>query len=70
MRSHQIHRVLAHGYSRYEVCQLVGKDVRAVHRSDSRFEDSINNVLQFLGTHDTPTHSAHPADGHGGPTVP
>ncbi len=50
MRSDQIHRALAHGINRFEVCQLVSKGVRVMHRTGSRFEDSINNVLEHLGT--------------------
>ena len=61
MRSDQIHRALAQGINRFEVCQLVSKVVRVMHKSGLRFEDSINDVLQFLGTHDTPKASLHPA---------
>ncbi len=61
MRSNQIHRALAHGINRFEVCQLVSKGVKAMHRTGSRFEDSINDVLQYLGTHDTPRAGLHPA---------
>ncbi len=61
MRSDQIHRALAHGINRFEVCQLVSKGVRATHKSGSRFEDSINDVLQYLGTHDTSRVGLHPA---------
>ncbi|MGH9607638.1 MAG: hypothetical protein ACRD3N_18260 [Terracidiphilus sp.] len=61
MRSDQIHRALAQGMNRFEVCQLVSKGVRATHKTGSRFEDSINDVLQYLGTHDTPTGGLHPA---------
>ena len=61
MRSDQIHRALARGISRFEVCQLVSKGVKATHKTGSRFEDSINNVLQYLGTHDTPRAGLHPA---------
>ncbi|MGB7265732.1 MAG: DNA-directed RNA polymerase subunit omega [Terracidiphilus sp.] len=61
MRSDQIHRALAHGINRFEVCQLVSKGVRATHKSGSRFEDSINDVLQYLGTHDTSKAGLHPA---------
>ncbi|HUV96727.1 MAG TPA: hypothetical protein VMV98_04575 [Acidobacteriaceae bacterium] len=61
MRSDQIHRALAHGMNRFEVCQLVAKGVKATHKTGSRFEDSINDVLQYLGTHDTPQESLHPA---------
>jgi uncharacterized protein YoaH (UPF0181 family) len=61
MRSNQIHRALAQGINRFEVCQLVAKGVKATHRTGSRFEDSINDVLQYLGTHDTPREGLHPA---------
>jgi hypothetical protein len=61
MRSNQIHRALSQGINRFEVCQLVSKGVRATHRTGSRFEDSINDVLQYLGTHDTPREGLHPA---------
>jgi len=61
MRSNQIHRALAQGINRFEVCQLVSKGVRATHKSGSRFEDSINDVLQYLGTHETPEGGIHPA---------
>jgi uncharacterized protein YoaH (UPF0181 family) len=53
MRSDKIHRALAHGMNRFEVCQLVAKGVKATHKTGSRFEDSINDVLQYLGTHET-----------------
>jgi hypothetical protein len=59
MRSDQVHRALAHGINRFEVCQLVSKGVRATHRTGSRFEDSINDVLQYLGNHDTPQGGLH-----------
>jgi hypothetical protein len=61
MRSNQIHRALAQGMNRFEVCQLVSKGVKATHKTGSRFEDSINDVLQFLGTHDKPQGGIHPA---------
>jgi len=52
MRSAKIHRALAQGMNRFEVCQVVSKGVKAIHKSGARFEDSINDVLQFMGTHD------------------
>ena len=61
MRSDKIHRALAQGMNRFEVCQLVSKGVKATHKTGSRFEDSINDVLQYLGTHDTPKENLHPA---------
>jgi uncharacterized protein YoaH (UPF0181 family) len=61
MRSEKIHRALAQGMNRFEVCQLVAKGVKATHKTGGRFEDSINDVLQYLGTHKTPMESLHPA---------
>jgi uncharacterized protein YoaH (UPF0181 family) len=61
MRSNQIHKALAQGMNRFEVCQLVAKGVKATHKTGSRFEDSINDVLQYLGTHDKPKEGIHPA---------
>jgi uncharacterized protein YoaH (UPF0181 family) len=66
MRSDKIHRALEHGMNRFEVCQLVAKGVKATHKTGGRFEDSINDVLQYLGTHDKPKdgiHSAAPVAG-------
>ncbi len=60
MRSNQIHRALAQGMNRFEVCQLVSKGVRVTHKLGSRFEDTINDTLDYLGTHDVPTRGFHP----------
>ncbi len=51
MRSEQIHRALKQGISRYEICQLVSKGVKATHRPGSNFEASIGQVLGFIGDH-------------------
>jgi uncharacterized protein YoaH (UPF0181 family) len=64
MRSQKIHCVLAQGMNRFEVCQLVSKGVRATHKSGSRFQDSINDVLQYLGTHTQTQGSIHPPAKH------
>ncbi len=60
MRSNQIHRALSQGINRFEVCQLVSKGVKLTHKTGSRFEDSINDVLDYLGTH-KPATELHPA---------
>ena len=59
MRSNQIHRALAQGMNRFEVCLLVSKGVKATHKTGGRFEDSINDVLQYLGTHVTVMENLH-----------
>lgn len=61
MRSDQIHRALAHGINRFEVCSLVSKGVRRTHKTGSRFEDSINDVLQYLGAREDDADSIHSA---------
>jgi hypothetical protein len=47
--------------NRFEVCQLVSKGVKATHKTGSRFEDSINDVLQFIGNQETRLNELHPA---------
>jgi uncharacterized protein YoaH (UPF0181 family) len=59
MRSAKIHRALAQGMNRFEVCQIVSKGVKAIHKTGSRFEDSINDVLQYMGTHDMHRENLH-----------
>jgi hypothetical protein len=61
MRSDKIHKVLAQGINRFEVCQLVSKGVRATHKLGGRFEDTINDALDFLGAHKSDQKSLHPA---------
>ena len=61
MRSDQIHRALAQGINRFEVCQLVAKGVRASHKTGGRFEDSINSVLQYIGSHEMEADAMHTA---------
>jgi len=61
MRSDKIHCALAQGMNRFEMCQLVSKGVKVTHKTGSRFEDSINDVLQYLGTHATRRDLMHPA---------
>ncbi len=59
MRSDQIHQALSQGMNRFEVCQLVAKGVKATHKTGGRFEDSINDVLTYLGTHERTQASIH-----------
>ena len=61
MRSDKIHKVLAQGINRFEVCQLVSKGVRATHKLGSRFEDTINDALEYLTLHKSDQKSLHPA---------
>lgn len=61
MRSELIHDALAKGINRFAVCQLVSKGVRVTHKTGSRFEDSINDVLHFMGTNQPNKENLHPA---------
>ena len=67
MRSNEVYRALAQVKNRFEICQIVAKGVRAIHKTGSRFEDSINDVLQYLGTHETPDGGLHPGTAQAGP---
>jgi uncharacterized protein YoaH (UPF0181 family) len=60
MRSDQIHRALARGMNRFEVCQLVAKGVKATHKTGGRFEDTINDALEYLGNHDAKHEAMYP----------
>lgn len=57
MRSKQIHIAMAQGNNRFEICQKVGKGVRAVHRSGTRLQDSIAQMLEQLGSEPVRTQS-------------
>jgi uncharacterized protein YoaH (UPF0181 family) len=59
MRSDQIHRALAQGMNRFEVCQLVAKGVKATHKTGGRFEDTINDTLDYLSKHEQTHESMH-----------
>ncbi len=59
MRSDKIHTVLAQGINRFEVCQLVSKGVRATHKLGSRFEDTINDTLDYLSVNKSNQKSIH-----------
>lgn len=59
MRSDKIHKVLAQGINRFEVCQLVSKGVRATHKLGGRFEDTINDALDYLGNNKSDQKSIH-----------
>lgn len=61
MRSEKIHRALAQGMNRFQVCRLTAKGVRATHKTGTRFEDTINETLDFLGTPRSPEQPVQPA---------
>lgn len=49
MRSDKIHLALSHGNTRFEICNMIAKGIRATHTSGMRTEDSINRVLDMIG---------------------
>ena len=57
MRSDKVHLALAQGINRFEVCQLVAKGVKLTHKTGSRFEDTINDTLEHLGSHRQQPHA-------------
>lgn len=38
------------GRSRFEICQLVFKSVRLLHKPGLRFQDTINSTLVHMGS--------------------
>lgn len=48
MRSEQVYHALAQGHSRFEICQLVSKQVKLCHRAGARFEDTIGYTFDHL----------------------
>lgn len=49
MLSNQIHRALAQGYNRFEVCRITAKGVRVMHKPGARFEETIGMALTEMG---------------------
>ena len=48
MRSENVYRAVEHGRSRYEICQVVSKSVKRLHKPGSRFQDTINYTLLHM----------------------
>lgn len=53
MRSKQLHTAIAQGSNRFEICQMVSKGVRKLHKDGTRMADSITNVLGMLSAEPT-----------------
>jgi hypothetical protein len=49
MLSEQIHRALARGYNRFQVCRMTARGVRVMHKPGERFEDTIHLTITGLG---------------------
>jgi hypothetical protein len=48
MRSENVYRALEHGRSRYEICQVVSKSVKRLHKPGARFQDTIDYTLLHM----------------------
>ena len=49
MRSDKIHLALSYGNTRYEICNMIAKGMRATHKTGMRTEESIDRVLGMIG---------------------
>lgn len=49
MRSDKIHLALSFGNSRFEICKMIAKGMRATHVNGERTEESIDRVLALIG---------------------
>jgi hypothetical protein len=49
VRSDKIHLALSHGNTRFEICNMIAKGIRATHTSGMRTEESIDRVLGLIG---------------------
>ena len=49
MRSDKIHLALSYGNTRFEICNMIAKGMRATHAAGQRTEESIDRVLDLIG---------------------
>ncbi|MGA3009827.1 MAG: hypothetical protein ABSD72_06150 [Terracidiphilus sp.] len=49
MRSYLVFKAVAHVLNRYQLCQLVNKATRRMHRPNTRIPDTTNEVLRSVG---------------------
>ncbi|HEX3968087.1 MAG TPA: hypothetical protein VHW70_08990 [Edaphobacter sp.] len=49
MRSDKVHLALSYGNTRYEICNMIAKGMRATHKAGMRTEESIDRVLSLIG---------------------
>jgi hypothetical protein len=61
MRSENVYRALDHGRSRYEICQVVSKSVKRLHKPGLRFQDTIDYTLRHMTEAGAPSTPAKPA---------
>jgi hypothetical protein len=49
VRSDKIHLALSYGNTRFEICNMIAKGLRATHVTGVRTEESIDRVLGLIG---------------------
>ena len=49
MRSDKIHLAMSYGNTRFEICNMIAKGIRATHKAGMRTEESIDRVLDLIG---------------------
>lgn len=49
VRSDKVHLALSYGNTRYEICNMIAKGMRATHKAGMRTEESIDRVLAMIG---------------------
>jgi|HubBroStandDraft_5_1064220.scaffolds.fasta_scaffold18780_1 hypothetical protein len=49
MRSDKIYLALSYGNTRFEICNMIAKGMRATHAAGQRTEESIDRVLDMIG---------------------
>jgi hypothetical protein len=57
MRSELVHTALNREPNRYALCHLIAKATRALHRSNTRLQNTTNEVLQLLSQEEPGTKS-------------
>jgi hypothetical protein len=48
MRSENVYRALEQGRSRFEICQVVAKSAKRLHRPGSPFQETIDYTLLHM----------------------
>lgn len=51
MRSELVFGAIPEISNRYQLCQLVAKATRKLHKPNTRLQDTVNDALGRLGTH-------------------
>jgi hypothetical protein len=57
MRSELVHNALNREPNRYALCHLIAKATRALHRPNTRVQNTMNEALQLLSQEEPSTKS-------------